>query len=613
MSPSPSPREPDDLPPLVAFASKHSAVIFFLLMLAVASFEGVALFAAKRRDAREAAALPAQEADAVYRNARVWTGDSAQPAAEALVLRAGRLLYVGSSDSAARHVGPNTMVVDLEGRRVVPGFIDAHWHLSTTSSADLNGAGSVAEIASRLAAWATGRTNDSWILGRGWTATDFPDRQPHRRHLDMMYPDRPVLLTDRDGHQVVVNSTALRLAGVTRTTPDPSGGRIVREADGSPTGVLQESAAALVRRLVPPPTRADIARRIDELSRDAAALGITMVQEMSGRAPRGEVFDALRDAAEADTMRLRWYVSIPFNAGVADSVLRGYVALADSLRGPWLRFWVAKGMLDGTVDARTAVMLSPYVGTSDRGLPFMTDAALRRGVQRYDSAGLQVALHAIGDRAIRQALDAFEAARRSNGVRDTRHRIEHVEVPDPSDVPRFRTLGVVASTQALFATPDVTTLQNYAPLLGPARASRSNHFKQFDDAGVVQAFGSDHPVFPMQVMRGIHVAVNRTTVEGTPRGGWYPDGRITLEAALRHFTRDAAYAAFLDEQVGRLRAGMLADFVVLDRDPFALPTDSLFTVQVLRTVVGGRTSYERGASARDASGRDASARAASGR
>ena len=252
-------------------------------------------------------------------------------------------------------------------------------------------------------------------------------------------------------------------------------------------------------------------------------------------------------------------------------------------------------MLDGTVDARTAAMLSPYVGTTDRGLPFMTDAALRRGVQRYDSAGLQVALHAIGDRAIRQALDAFEAVQRTKGVRDTRHRIEHVEVPDPQDVPRFRALGVVASTQALFATPDVTTLQNYAPLLGPERAARSNHFKQFDDAGVVQAFGSDHPVFPMHVMRGIHVAVNRTTVEGTPRGGWYPDGRITLDAALRHFTRDAAYAAFLDAQVGTLRAGMLADFVVLDRDPFALPTDSLFTVKVERTVVGGRTSYLRGA------------------
>lgn len=595
MSSPKSPREPDDLPPFVAFASRHSAVIFFVLMLAVASFEGVALFAAKRRDARSAAAAPVQAADAVYRNARVWTGDSAQPAAEALVLRDGRLLYVGSSDSAARYVGPNTVVLDLEGRRVVPGFIDAHWHLSTTSSADLNGAGSVTEIASRLAAWAVGRSRDAWIVGRGWTATDFPDRQPHRRHLDALYADRPVLLTDRDGHQVVVNSAALRLANITRASQDPDGGRIVRDADGSPTGVLQESAASLVRRLVPPPTPADIARRIDELSRDAAALGITMVQEMSGRAPRGEVFDALREAAAADSLRLRWYVSVPFSPDVADSVLRRYVTLADSLRGPWLRFWVAKGMLDGTVDARTAAMLSPYVGTTDRGLPFMTDAALRRGVQRYDSAGLQVALHAIGDRAIRQALDAFEAVQRTKGVRDTRHRIEHVEVPDPQDVPRFRTLGVVASTQALFATPDVTTLQNYAPLLGPERAARSNHFKQFDDAGVVQAFGSDHPVFPMHVMRGIHVAVNRTTVEGTPRGGWYPDGRITLDAALRHFTRDAAYAAFLDAQVGTLRAGMLADFVVLDRDPFALPTDSLFTVQVERTVVGGRTSYLRGA------------------
>jgi len=593
MSSTPPSNDKDDLPPLVAFASRHSAVIFFLMLLAVASFEGVALFAAKRRDARAATLPPDQVADAVYRNARIWTGDSTQPAAEALVVREGRLLFVGSADSSARFVGPSTEVVDLEGRRVVPGFIDAHWHLSTTSSADLHGAGSVTEIASRLAAWADGRSRDAWIVGRGWTATDFPGRQPHRRHLDAMYADRPVLLTDRDGHQVVANSAALRLANITRATKDPDGGRIVRDADGSPTGVLQEGAASLVRRLVPSPSADDIARRIDELSREAASYGITMLHEMSGRPPAGAVFDALRAGAEADTLRQRWYVSVPFTPDIADSVLGRYVALADSLQGPWLRFWVAKGMLDGTVDARTAAMLSPYVGTSDRGLPFITDAALTRGVQRYDSAGLQVALHAIGDRAIRQALDAFEAARRSNGVRDTRHRVEHVEVPDARDLPRFRTLGVVASTQALFATPDVTTLENYAPLLGPERAARSNHFKQFDDAGVVQAFGSDHPVFSMQVMRGIHVAVNRTTVEGTPRGGWYPDGRITLEAALRHFTRDAAYAAFLEAQVGTLRAGMLADFVVLDRDPFALPTDSLFTVQVERTVVGGRTSYRR--------------------
>jgi predicted amidohydrolase YtcJ len=594
------PNDKDDLPPLVAFASRHSAVIFFLMLLAVASFEGVALFAAKRRDAGKATLAPDQVADAVYRNARIWTGDSAQPSAEALVVRDGRLLFVGASDSSERFVGPNIVVVDLEGRRVVPGFIDAHWHLSTTSSADLSGAGSVAEIGTRLAKWAEGRAGDAWVLGRGWTATDFPDRQPHRRHLDAMYADRPVLLTDRDGHQVLANSALLRLANITRSTPDPAGGRIVRDTDGSPTGVLQEAAASLVRRLVPPPSTDDVARRVDELSREAAAYGITMLHEMSGRAPQGAVFDALRTAAQADTLRQRWYVSVPFNPDIADSTLARYVALTDSLRGPWLRFWVAKGMLDGTVDARTAAMLSPYVGTSDRGLPFIADAALTRGVQRYDSAGLQVALHAIGDRAVRQALDAFETARRKNGVRDTRHRIEHVEVPDPQDVPRFRTLGVVASTQALFATPDVTTLENYAPLLGPERAARSNHFKQFDDAGVVQAFGSDHPVFPMQVMRGIHVAVNRTTVEGTPRGGWYPEGRISLEAALRHFTRDAAYAAFLEEQVGTLRAGMLADFVVLDRDPFALPTDSLFTVQVERTVVGGRMTYRRDSSSRGA-------------
>ena len=211
--------------------------------------------------------------------------------------------------------------------------------------------------------------------------------------------------------------------------------------------------------------------------------------------------------------------------------------------------------------------------------------------QRYDSAGLQVELHAIGDRAIRMALDAYAHARRVNGARDSRHRVEHVEVPHPRDLPRFKALGVIASTQAIFATPDANTLTNYAPLLGPRRAASSNSFRQFDDAGAVQAFGSDYPVYPMDVIRGMYTAVTRMTPEGTPKGGWYPAGRIGVEAALRHYTRDAAYAAFMEQEVGMLRVGMLADFVVLSEDLLSVPPEQLLRVQVVRTVVGGREVF----------------------
>ena len=541
--------------------------------------------------ARQLSAQPAPAADVIYVNARIWTGDSAAPSAEALAVREGRLVAVGGEAAARALVGSTTRVVDLGGRRVVPGFIDAHWHLPTQSRADLVGAGNVQEIAKRLQAWAATLPKGAWVVGRGWTPSDFPQNAAHKQYLDAAFPDRPVLITDRDGHQALANSVALRLAKVTAATKDPAQGVIERGAGGEPTGLLKESASGLVSRLVPPPSAADIARRIHEETQAAASHGITMVHEASRRAPAGPVFEVLAAAARADTMRLRWYVSVPFDPNATRAQLARYVQLQRQYPGPWLRYGIAKGMLDGTVDAQTAAMLEPYANTDATGLPFWPAATLTRGVVRYDSAGLQVQLHAIGDKAVRMALDAYAAAHTRNGVRDSRHRVEHIEVPHPRDLPRFRALGVIASTQAIFATPDVTTLTNYAPLLGPRRAALSNSFRQFDEAGAVQAFGSDYPVFPMDVIRGIYTAVTRMTPEGTPKGGWYPAGRISVEAALRHYTRDAAYAAFMEQEVGVLRVGMLADFVVLSDDLLAVPPERLLQVRVVRTVVGGRESF----------------------
>ncbi len=538
--------------------------------------------------------LRAQPADELYINARIWTGDSLAPSADALAVRGGRLVGVGSDAAVRPLAGPATRVVDLGGRRVVPGFIDAHWHLPTESRADLVGAGSVQEIVKRLQRWATELPKGAWVVGRGWTPTDFPQNAAHKRYLDAAFPDRPVLISDRDGHQALANSVALRLAKVSAATKDPAQGVIERGAGGDPTGLLKESARGLVSRLVPPPTRADVARRIQEETEAAASFGITMVQEASRRAPSGAVFDALADAARADTMRLRWYVSVPFNPGATRAELARYVQLKKQYPGPWVRYGIAKGMLDGTVDAQTAAMLEPYANTDATGLPFWSGPVLNAGVARYDSAGLQVELHAIGDKAVRMALDAYALAQNKSGRRDSRHRVEHIEVPHPSDLPRFKQLGVIASTQAIFATPDVTTLTNYAPLLGPKRSALANNFRQFDEAGARQAFGSDYPVFPMDVIRGIYTAVTRMTPDGTPKGGWYPAGRITVEAALRHYTRDAAYAAFMENDAGMLRVGMFADFVVLSEDLLSVPPAELLRVKVERTVVGGRDSYVRG-------------------
>lgn len=544
-----------------------------------------------------APSLPAQPAapiaDAIYTNARIWTGNAARPQAEAIAIRGGKLVAVGTTAQALTHRGPATKVIDLQGRRVVPGFSDSHWHLSLTDQADLTDAKSPAEIVRRLKAWSAKRSAGAWVVGRGWTPSDFPNNTPHRRFLDAAFPNQPVVLTDRDGHQSIANGRALALAKVTATTPDPARGVIEREAGGVPTGLLKESARQLVVTLVPAPTPADMARRIDEETRKAASFGIVLIQDATGREPEHPVVGILRAAAKADTLRVRYRAAMPFTPNATSATVRRYTMLRDSVKGPWLRFGIAKGMLDGTVDAKTAAMLEPYVGSDDTGLPFWPAATLNKGVARYDSAGIQVELHAIGDRAVRTALDAYANAAKVNRTQGRRHRIEHIEVPALADLPRFKQLGVIASTQAIFATPDQTTLQNYAPLLGPERSSRANAFKKFDDAGATQAFGSDYPVFPMDVLLGIYTAVTRQTPDGTPKGGWYPENRITVEAALRHYTKDAAYAAFMEKETGTLEVGKYADFAVLSADILAIPPSDLLKTKVLLTIVGGREAYRR--------------------
>ncbi|MDQ3169256.1 MAG: amidohydrolase [Acidobacteriota bacterium] len=528
--------------------------------------------------------------DRIFVNARIWTGDDAKPQAEALAIAGDRLVGVGSDAEIRAMAGPNTEIVDLGGRRVVPGFNDAHWHLPSRRTADLAGAGSVDEIQARLREFALSLPADAWVTGRGWTPADFPSYTAHRRYLDAVFPDRPVLITDRDGHQALANGAALALARVTAATPDPQGGRVEHDAGGAPTGLLKESATSLVGRLVPAAGVDEVHRAlIDELAK-ASSFGLTSLQIASGRAS-GATFDAMQRALANGELNVRLRVAVPFEREITGDELASYIALRDAHQGKMLTFGIAKGMLDGTVDAHTAAMLEPYAGSSDTGLPMWTAEELAQSVAAYDRAGLQIELHAIGDRAIRMALDAYERAARENGTSGRRHRIEHVEVPALEDLPRFRALGVIASTQAIFATPDAATLQNYAPALGPARASRSNAFKLFDDAGAVQAFGSDYPVFPMNVLRGIHAAVTRELPDGTPKGGWYSEHRIPVEAALRHFTRDAAYASFSEQEKGTLADGKLADFVVLTEDILSGPPERLLTAGVFMTVMGGRTTH----------------------
>jgi predicted amidohydrolase YtcJ len=535
-------------------------------------------------------ATPIGAPDDIYVNARVWTGNPASPAATAFAVADGRFVAVGDDARVRALAGAGTRIVDLGGRRVVPGFNDSHWHLPYRRSAALYNAGSVDVLRQRLLDYVRDLPPGAWIVGRGWMPNDFPDRAPHRRYLDATFPDRPVVLRDRDGHTSLANSRALALAGITRETRDPPDGVIERDADGQPTGYLKEAADDLVLDLLPSLDGEATYRLLLEELATAASFGITSLQELTDVGLTDHERGAVERAEREGTLLTRFRVSVPVDPAATPERLAEYVRLRDTTRGQFVSYGLAKLILDGTVDARTAYLIEPYTG-GGRGEAFLSQGELDAVVAAYDRAGLQIAIHAIGDAAIRMSLDAYERAARVNGPRDRRHRVEHVEVPALADLPRFAALGVVASTQAIGCLPDATTLENYAPLLGPERSARAYSPRHFDDAGARQAFGSDYPVYPMDPLLGLYAAATRQDRAGLPPGGWHPANRIGIEAGLRHYTVDAAYASFEDDVKGTVSVGKYADFVVLSHDVLAGLPERLLETRVLLTVTGGRVTY----------------------
>ncbi|HUL76195.1 MAG TPA: amidohydrolase [Vicinamibacteria bacterium] len=558
----------------------------------VAALAAAALAAGLAHDAAPEPRKEARagQADRIFVGGRVWTGEPGRPLAEALAVRGTSILAVGSNGQVRAHAVKGTEIVDLRGRLVVPGFIDGHLHLLGGSLSleelRLDDAESFAALAPRVKEWAAAHPEAHWVTGEGWAYAAFPGGLPNREQLDALVPGRPAWLVSYDGHTGWANSMALRLSGVSREAKDPPGGVVVRDEKGEPTGALEESAMDLVGRLVPKPLAHEKESALRKGIAQAAAWGLTSVHQAGIDEEQLEIlFRALAAAP-----RLRVYVALDIQRDPAPDVLAHQEELRRRYSTDRLRVGAVKGYVDGVVEARTAAMFEPYPG-GGAGLPNWTQEELDRTVAAYDKAGWQVMLHAIGDRGIDMALTAFEHAARANATSGRRHRVEHVEVPRTADLPRFKAAGVIASTQAMFPYPNRNHLEVYVPTLGPERARRALAFRSIDDAGAVQAFGSDWPVFTAEVVRGIACAVTRTTIEGTPPGGWEPTQKLTAEAALRHFTSDAAFAEHAERQKGTLAPGKLADFVVLSQDLLAVPPARIKDTKVLLTVLGGQDTW----------------------
>jgi predicted amidohydrolase YtcJ len=543
------------------------------------------------------AAAPEPPADLVLTGGRVWTAETASPWAEAVAIRGERLAYVGTAAGARALRGPKTQVVDVSGRLVVPGFNDAHVHLMegalSLDQLDLAGEERLPGVQARLRAFAARHPKEPWIRGRGWVYGAFPGALPTRQQLDAAVGVRPAYIESYDGHTAWVSSKALALAGIDKDTPDPRGGAIARDpATGEPTGALKEAAMELVARVLP---RLDADARYQRLLRGLARLnasGVTSVQD-AGSEDAGEDIRILLRARQEGRLTVRVREALRLNPGNSQTAVSEARLLSAAHDDDLLRFGAVKGFVDGVVESHTAALLEPYADdpAGGRGATRWAAEALNAAVTNAERAGVQVWLHAIGDRAVRMALDAFEAAGKASGAHDRRGRIEHAETMAFAEYPRFAALGVLASMQPLHATPDANTLEVWAGALGEERTSRAFSFGNLERFGARLVFGSDWPVVPPDVLAGIHTAVTRQTRDGRPPGGWLPGQAVSVESALRHFTIDGAYASFEEERKGSLAAGKLADLVVLSRDVIAAPPAALLDTRVLMTVMNGKIVY----------------------
>lgn len=531
-------------------------------------------------------------ADKILVNGKIWTVDPGRPWAEAVAVRDHKILAVGTTSDIKKMAGRTTEIIDLKNAFVLPGFIDSHVHFinggRSLMSVQLREARSKEEFIRRIAAKAKDLSKGEWILNGEWDHTQFdPVELPRRDWIDAVTPNHPVCVNRLDGHMILANSLALKLGGVTKNTPVPAGGEIVKDpATGELTGILKDAAMDLVYRRIPDPTPAQTMRAAEAAMAYAAERGVTSVHDVSGEAG----FDVYQDLLKNRklTTRISFYVPVT----EIDLVLR--MKLRTSFGNNMLAFAGLKGFSDGSLGSATAYFFEPYADDSKtRGLlneQMFPEGLMEKRVLAADKGGLQVAIHAIGDRANAVVLDIFEKAERENGDRDRRFRIEHAQHLRPADIVRFGKLKVIASVQPYHLIDDGRWAEKK---IGPERAKTTYPFKSFLDNGVTLACGSDWPVAPMDPIMGLYAAVTRRTLDEKNPGGWIPEQKIALEEAIKGFTINGAFAQFAEKIKGSIEPGKLADFVVLDRNLFAVKPEEIRDARVVMTIVNGEIVYGR--------------------
>jgi predicted amidohydrolase YtcJ len=546
--------------------------------------------------------LVVEPADIIVVHGRVYTENVKAPWAQAVAIRGGKIAAVGDDSAIERMRGMGTKVIDAGGKLVLPGFTDCHIHFMEGSAKlrwlSLEGAKNLAEIRNKLSSYAEQSPGEGWILGHGWNYGMFgPDKLPEKKDLDDLFPNRAVSLEGFDGHTYWVNSKALAIAGITRDTPNPPNGTIVRDpVTGEATGALKESANDLIDRVRPPMTREEKLLALRAGMKWANQNGLTRIHAAGGHflsADFGdlELYDEMRKRGDLSVrVQIAYFLDPPALRPQDIEVIEN---ARKRFSNDWLSASVVKLRLDGVIESHTAAMLEPYSDDpSVKGTLFWEPDKYEAAVAELDRRGFQLFTHAIGDYGVRTALDAYENAAVKNHKRDHRPRIEHIETISATDIPRFGKLGVIASMQPLHSYPDADTLEVWVHNVGPERASRAWAWKSIADAGGRLAFGSDWPVVTLNPWEGIQTAVTRQTTDGKPEGGFVPGQRLTVAQAIDGYTLGAAFAGRRETSEGSLEIGKLADLIIVSQNVLDIAPSKIANTKVLTTIVGGRLVYQ---------------------